>query len=326
MNIAIRKIKHSVKYVTSENTALIKKMHQHTDSKIVMSVLLGLMISPSINASTIENAVDASGAGTIPIIYGDHTTNAFVTSTGTGSYSFEGVADDDLRIVVSGQSRGFDPRIELRDPTGTVLQSTTCSASSTSYCSVALDQPLDSSGTHYINVTDSGTDNNGSYTMHFDLFPPSDPLGNNWDGIKYNSLVSDSLGHLGDHDMFAFWGGSGTGISVNVDGLSLGMDSHLTIWGPSGGASLYDSSCGASSTSTCSVRGSIDLIEDGLYFIALYDHGLDNSGNYDLQLACTYGPCPVDVTPPPVPVPAAVWLFSSGLLGLIGIARRSKTA
>ena len=27
---------------------------------------------------------------------------------------------------------------------------------------------------------------------------------------------------------------------------------------------------------------------------------------------------------PPVPVPAAVWLFSSGLLGLIGIARRNK--
>jgi hypothetical protein len=28
----------------------------------------------------------------------------------------------------------------------------------------------------------------------------------------------------------------------------------------------------------------------------------------------------------PVPVPAAVWLFGSGLLGLIGIARRKKTA
>ena len=28
----------------------------------------------------------------------------------------------------------------------------------------------------------------------------------------------------------------------------------------------------------------------------------------------------------PVPVPAAVWLFGSGLLGLVGIARRKKTA
>jgi len=31
-------------------------------------------------------------------------------------------------------------------------------------------------------------------------------------------------------------------------------------------------------------------------------------------------------TPTPVPVPAAVWLFGSGLLGLVGIARRKKKA
>jgi len=32
----------------------------------------------------------------------------------------------------------------------------------------------------------------------------------------------------------------------------------------------------------------------------------------------------IDATPTVVPVPAAVWLFGSGLLGLIGIARRKK--
>ena len=34
-----------------------------------------------------------------------------------------------------------------------------------------------------------------------------------------------------------------------------------------------------------------------------------------------------DVQPPePIPVPAAVWLFGSGLLGLVGVARRKKTS
>jgi hypothetical protein len=32
----------------------------------------------------------------------------------------------------------------------------------------------------------------------------------------------------------------------------------------------------------------------------------------------------MEMTPPQVPVPAAVWLFGSGLLGLIGLARRKK--
>lgn len=32
------------------------------------------------------------------------------------------------------------------------------------------------------------------------------------------------------------------------------------------------------------------------------------------------------VTPPPVPLPAAVWLFGSGLMGLVGVSRRRKAA
>ncbi len=33
-----------------------------------------------------------------------------------------------------------------------------------------------------------------------------------------------------------------------------------------------------------------------------------------------------DCAPPPIPVPAAVWLFGSGLIGLVGVARRRKMA
>ena len=38
---------------------------------------------------------------------------------------------------------------------------------------------------------------------------------------------------------------------------------------------------------------------------------------------CDFG---IDCGPPPVPVPAAVWLFGSGLLGLVGVARRRKVS
>jgi len=33
----------------------------------------------------------------------------------------------------------------------------------------------------------------------------------------------------------------------------------------------------------------------------------------------------LELTPSAVPIPAAVWLFGSGLLGLVGVMRRRKT-
>jgi len=64
--------------------------------------------------------------------------------------------------------------------------------------------------------------------------------------------------------------------------------------------------------------------------------GFDVAGGVTLQLKSSCGAvagCLSDayfdnvqmlVEPPAVPVPAAVWLFGSGLLGLVGIARRKK--
>jgi hypothetical protein len=50
----------------------------------------------------------------------------------------------------------------------------------------------------------------------------------------------------------------------------------------------------------------------------------DNTGvYYDNICFDNAGGCPG--TPNPVPVPAAVWLFGSGLLGLVGVARRRKS-
>ena len=69
-------------------------------------------------------------------------------------------------------------------------------------------------------------------------------------------------------------------------------------------------------------------------FIFTGTTGPDVSGGVTLQLGAANGPgvptemfydnIVVDVTA--VPVPAAVWLFGSGLIGLIGIARRRKAA
>ena len=54
---------------------------------------------------------------------------------------------------------------------------------------------------------------------------------------------------------------------------------------------------------------------DGINGMKMIDGAfIDSSANFNF------------VAPAAVPVPAAVWLFGSGLLGLVGVARRKKTA
>lgn len=57
--------------------------------------------------------------------------------------------------------------------------------------------------------------------------------------------------------------------------------------------------------------------------------GSDGSATIEFEMLVTPnngGPFLTEVTLTLVPVPAAIWLFGSGLLGLIGMARRKQTA
>lgn len=52
------------------------------------------------------------------------------------------------------------------------------------------------------------------------------------------------------------------------------------------------------------------------FYFSDYDTSIDGAGVYAVWSG--------SITPVPVPVPATAWLFGSGLLGLVGIARRKK--
>ena len=54
---------------------------------------------------------------------------------------------------------------------------------------------------------------------------------------------------------------------------------------------------------------------------SFYVHGVSDAQSDEIA----YGHTGSYLVPPsPVPIPAAVWLFSSGLFGLVGLARRKK--
>ena len=62
-------------------------------------------------------------------------------------------------------------------------------------------------------------------------------------------------------------------------------------------------------------------LDAGTHFlqILLEDHGSTNGYAVEIT-ADTFTPGP----PPEIPIPAAIWLFGSGLIGLIGLARRQS--
>ncbi len=292
------------------------------------SLILGVssVLSNVVLASTVENAVDTSVLiGRISLAYGDHTINSGLgTNVEVDNYQFSGVAGESMRVIVSTTTNGLDPKIVLRDPAGTVLQTASCNGNdywgTGIRCSTVIDQSLSSTGTYYINVSDVSSNEAGNYSLHLDSYPPV----NNWTGVAYDTPVDEALGHLGDMDFLAFNGTAGTGVQITFSSLSPGLDPNLEIWDPLGNL-IGNSSCNGNdywgSGIICAVSPALNLTESGIYKIGLADTGWNETGNYRLGVSCVYGACP-SAAPSAVPLPPAVWLFASGMLGLVSIFRR----
>ena len=154
-----------------------------------------------------------------------------------------------------------------------------------------------------------------------------------------------------DADMYSFYWGGGM---FQADTFGTAFDTQLFLF-DSTGAGVWANDDAVSAC--CGFRSEIidAALAAGTYFIAISAFNNDpRDGSNGLLFTSSFfvqeGPLGSEVLaswdgstsheaeeyfinfyeatsmPPPIPVPAAVWLFGSGLLGLIGIARRKKAA
>jgi hypothetical protein len=160
------------------------------------------------------------------------------------------------------------------------------------------------SGTYAANLTEPAPAAN--IIKQANLLPGAWTPGQQID-ISFAIRGSAAIGGVFFAELFSEIDGGGTSASVILGGGPLFPNGDPDVWttynfsgfaGPdtSGGITLqFNAACGAD----------IGCVSD--YFI-------DNVTIF------------ADVDVPAIPVPAAVWLFGSGLLGLVGIARKKKVA
>ena len=161
------------------------------------------------------------------------------------------------------------------------------------------------------------------------------PIGS-LNGIHIGTTQAASGSHTGDingsenpniDNAWTFFGGTGmhqTTSAVSASGTgsikTLDMSGWNVVWNgiasiplvPQGDVTITCDQSSCSDTSNYTIDGAFHVSGGGFTTVTYF---LNLEGQVD-----------GGSTPPEIPIPAAVWLFGSGLLGLAGVARRRKNS
>ena len=139
------------------------------------------------------------------------------------------------------------------------------------------------------------------------------------DGVEYNTAAGGTVANGTAHALSDYWGN-------NFGGAWSAMDNDGSI--DTGVSSTYNETFDVTAFDFSSASQSFNM--------ALYTTGGSGTNgeaitNHYSDLGATLGQATLDfaagtltITPTQVPVPAAVWLFGSAILGLVGFSRRTS--
>ena len=263
----------------------------------VAAIVSGLVSAVTSSAQQPEHAVAfVEGVEPLAISYGDNVTGAVISpATDTDRFTFEGNAGDEVRVFVRSTTNGFDPRVRIRNPLNVTIVDTVCSGTNqfgqSIQCTVLKSVTLGESGTFTIFVSDSGTNETGTFLLQLEKIPPTILPTKK----VFGSSVSDTINPRTDFDFFHFEGVAGTEIQFSFLSTTNGLDPKLDVISPSG-AVVATGSCSGTNQFGQSIACSFtldDLVlnETGIYYLVINDNGSNETGNYQLSLNCNFGPC-----------------------------------
>ena len=150
----------------------------------------------------------------------------------------------------------------------------------------------------------------------------------------FGSRYMLTLGDTGGESLTISWSNSVVGLDIpiwDIDAVegTIGESVSLATTANVSPLSLHSTDVWDASTLTLSSDGTSNPNQNLLNFSVLrfFDPAGFNSitFNFDIAGGYTGGMGVGNMTVSTIPVPAAIWLFGSGLVGLIGLARRKKS-
>ena len=155
--------------------------------------------------------------------YGDHTEGCAIDQiTDRDTLTFEGVVGEHVKIVVVSTTANMDPRLELRGPAGTVLETGACNNKG---CFIELELDLPATGTYFILLSDGNVNETGGYQVQLERIPPtSPPLSIS---IPCEFPGNDVINPITDIDFISFEGNAGTEIRFTVVSTTHNLDPQL---------------------------------------------------------------------------------------------------
>jgi hypothetical protein len=143
--------------------------------------------------------------------------------------SFEGAAGTDVRLTVLSRTATFDPRLEIRDPTGTLVEEMFCNGGfigNSSRCSFVVDLSLVVSGTYLLTLSDVSTNELGDYELNVQCLFGDCPRGSSTTpnrAPRFMPPIGDQRVNQGETLTFPV-------VATDPDGDNLTLTDNLPDW------------------------------------------------------------------------------------------------
>jgi len=257
-----------------------------------------------------------------PVIYNvPATTDGIGPPTDGDFFTFNATAGTTLRYVLRTTTNDFDPRVEVRDPNGSLVlngiaDGAGCDTNSISTCSFSVALLPGLTGTYSVLIYDNDTRNSGGYQIGlWCVLGDCDGDGDSFidrdrENLDYGVTDDqDAINPPVDADFYVFMGTSGDEIQLNVATKTNDFDARMEVRDPTDALVLNGigdgAGCDANSISTCAFSVSLLPATTGTYSVLIYDNDSRNSGEYDVTLECIFSPGPDficdDLSPQPLP-------------------------